>query len=202
MTTTDPGFERRFAEWLRSLGLPGEGRRFVRANDREILVSKVEEGLAARLYQTLDLLGDTLVAASAARYASLAAATPEATRVSLWQAAVMGVVEDAAARASLPGSAAQEMRVGVESVAALLDAVLWTAPAAGADYVPARGEQAAYDDALARMSETNSLFTRYYGEFEGKPVVNHCPGVAIARLLLSSAWELCTAPVPGERQMA
>lgn len=202
MTAPDKAFERRFAERLRSLGLPGEGRRFVRANDREILVSKVEEGLAARLYQTLDLLGGTLVTDTAGRYAALAAASPEATRVSLWQAAVMDVVDDAAARASLPDSAAQELRIGVESVAALLDSVLWTAPVAGVGYAPAAGERAAYDDALARMNDTNSLFTRYYGDFEGKPVVNHCPGVAIARLLLSSAWELCTAPALGTRQMA
>lgn len=202
MTAAEPPFEERFAAWLATLGLAGDGRRFVRANVREILVSKVEEGLAARLYRTLDLLGDTLVPATAARYRALAAASPVAARVALWHEAVAGVVDEAVADAGLPESASAEMGVGVESVAALLDAVLWTMPAAGDDYAPAPGERAAYDDVLARMNAENSLFTRYYGEFEGKPVVNHCPGVIIARLLVSSAWELCTETNPAGAQIA
>ena len=51
---------------------------------------------------------------------------------------------------------------------------------------------ARFADTLARMDDDSSIFTRYYGEFHGLPVVNHCPGAPIARRLLAEGWQLCS----------
>jgi hypothetical protein len=64
------------------------------------------------------------------------------------------------------------------------------------DWQPRDSEREAFADALARMEDANSLFTRFYGDFEGRRVENHCPGAAVARGLLQQAWDICTAPTP------
>ena len=50
----------------------------------------------------------------------------------------------------------------------------------------------AYAEALARMDDDSSIFTRYYGDFEGRRVENHCPGARVARRLIAQAWGICT----------
>ena len=59
-------------------------------------------------------------------------------------------------------------------------------------FAPGPGELEAYADARARMAGDAPIFTRYYGEFRGLPVVNHCPGAPIARRLLAEGWQLCS----------
>ncbi len=88
-----------------------------------------------------------------------------------------------------------EVRAGIDSVAALLDSILWSGPVAGADYAILPGESDAYVEAVARMDE-GAMFTRFYGLFEGRRVENHCPGAQFARLLLAQAWTLCTGCPP------
>lgn len=188
-----PGdFEERFASWLAEQGPEAVGRRLVRAGPKEILVSKVDTGFAARLHQSLAALGELLGRENvAARYRTVARETPGAARVATWHAAVRSLLEDAVADGLVDPSARREVEIGVESVAALLDTVFWTVPAVDADYRLGAGEVDAYTDAIAKMNEDSGLFTRFYGEFEGKAVVNHCPGIATARQLLSDAWAIC-----------
>ena len=57
MTAT---FEEEFAAWLAALGEAGEGRRLVRRGSREILVSKLEPEVLARVQQTMLGLTDLL----------------------------------------------------------------------------------------------------------------------------------------------
>lgn len=188
----DDAFRQRFAAWLAELGPDVAGRRPVRVTAREILVSKVEEGFAARLHQSLAALGTLLGREAVAnRYSELARQSPAATRVAIWQAAVRSLLADAVSDGLVPPEARREVEIGVESVAALLDTILWSEPAVGADYRPGAGEISAYADALTKMNEDSGLFTRFYGEFEGKPVVNHCPGIATARQLLGDGWAIC-----------
>ena len=74
--------------------------------------------------------------------------------------------------------------------------ILWTSPVFGDDSEPKSGEIAAYRDTMERMNAENSLFTRFYGEFEGVRVVNHCPGSRVARRLLEQAWRITTGSEP------
>ena len=87
---------------------------------------------------------------------------------------------------------------GVESVAALLEATLWSAPIlADEEYTPKKGEIQAFHDNLRTLADGSDIFTRFYGQYENKTVVNHCPGALIARQLLISGWECCTkTPAP------
>ena len=91
---------------------------------------------------------------------------------------------------------AELVTTGIESVAALMQAVLWSGPAVGDPYEPAEAERDAYRDALARTDASGDIFTRHYGAFEGRTVVAHCPGAPYARALLESAWRACTGTPP------
>ena len=84
-----------------------------------------------------------------------------------------------------------EIRAGTDSVAALLDSVLWSSPHVGDSYTPSESEQVAFAEAIARMDAHAGIFTRYYGTFEGARVENYCPGAQFARTLLAQAWAVC-----------
>ncbi len=186
---SETAFEVEFQAWLATLGEPGEGRRLVRTGAREILVSKLEPDVLARVQQTLLGLSELLApAAVRERYDAIAAATPGIQRVTAWRLAIRELL----AGANLSPAARNEAEAGTDSVAALLDAILWSGPVANEPFAPGPGELEAYADARARMAGDAPIFTRYYGEFRGLPVVNHCPGAPIARRLLAEGWQLCS----------
>jgi len=182
--------------WLREVAGIAEPRRVVRRSPTAILVSKFDEGFAARLHETIDhlpeMFDDALVAA---RFAKLAAAEPDRLRAESWRLAVNGVLSDVAAREGLPADAFAEVRAGVDSVAALLDSILWASPAGTEPHTPEPSEVEAHSDTRARMDAERGLFTRYYGSFEGVPVENHCPGAQVARRLFAQAWAICAGGV-------
>jgi hypothetical protein len=178
----------RWDQWLRAYGIEGS-RRIARESEDSILVSKFEPGFAARLYQALDRLPELFEQSEvAARYATAASATP---RVEAWRLAVNGLLDELGPSRELDRDQLAEVRAGTDSVAALLDSVLWTCPTVGDDWQPCPGESAAREDAVSRMDDESSIFTRYYGEFEGKRVENHCPGAPVARRLFEQAWAIC-----------
>ena len=194
----DPELSRAVAEWLeREVGVD-RPRRVVRADDREILVSKFEPGFAAQLHRLLDALPELFdeprVIESYQRMAhELPADTP---RVDAWHAAMHAALRSAGERLSIDDSRLAEVRVGVDSVRAVLEACIWTQPRVGDDYTPRSGEVDAYRDGLAALQDERDVFTRYYGDFDGVPVRNHCPGSAFARRMLAHGWTAITGTPP------
>ncbi|MCA9849055.1 MAG: hypothetical protein KC461_00175, partial [Dehalococcoidia bacterium] len=110
----DPELNRAVAEWLeREVGVD-RPRRVVRADDREILVSKFEPGFAAQLHRLLDelpeLFDEPRVIASYQRMAhELPADTP---RVDAWHAAMHAALRTAGERLEIDDSRLAEVRVG------------------------------------------------------------------------------------------
>lgn len=197
-------FEGRLRAWLRdALGIV-EYRRLARLDDETALVSKFEAGFAPALHSILDRLPqlldeDTVARAYAA--ASSAAGAGE-LRVDAWDRAMRRLLVAACELEGIDEDNQQAfVRVGVDSVRAVLDSVLWTAPTVDDEhYTPARGEQSAYLDATRHLAGRD-LWTRTYGEFEERLVQNHCPGAAYARVMLEQGWRVCTGtpvPVPTE----
>jgi len=184
-------------EWLKTVAGVAEPRRVVRRSATSILVSKFPEGFAARLHETIDhlpgMFDDALVAD---RFAQFAAAEPDRLRAESWRLAVNSILAEDAAREGLHPDAVAEVRAGVDSVAGLLDSILWTSPAGPEPHPPARSELEAYRDTRARMDAERGLFTRHYGFFEGIPVENHCPGSQVARRLFAQAWAIITTAPP------
>ena len=177
----------RFEAWLRERGIEGR-RRIARETPDAILVSKFDPGFAARLYQSLDLVPELFdPAAVRERYAAAGPGTP---RVEAWRLAINGLLGELGPARGLDPDQLAEVRAGTDSVAALLDAVLWTAPVVEAAWSPSGAEREAASDALARMDDASSIFTRYYGDFDGKRVENHCPGAPVARQLFEQGWAI------------
>lgn len=183
----------RLARWLVERGIEGP-RRIARESGGVILVSKFEEGFAARLHEALDRLPE-LFDAHAVRDRYLCA-RPGTGRVESWRLAIAAILDDLGPARGLDRDQVAEVRAGTDSVAALLDSVLWTTPIVGVDWAPSPAERGARADALAKMDDESSIFTRYYGQFEGVRVENHCPGSQVARRLFSQAWEICTGEPP------
>jgi hypothetical protein len=198
MAGRDRALERRLNAWLRAEVGVETPRRVVREEPGRILVSKFAAGFAQRLHRTLERLPRLFeVETVAAVYRRLAAARPEAGRVATWRAAALAVLDEGAGPAALTAVQRAEVRAGIDSVAAVLETVLWSGPRAGdTGYRPLPGEVAAYRDALTRAERAQDLFTRVYGTFEGAAVVNYCPGAPYARALLAQAWTVCTGTAP------
>lgn len=177
--------------WLAAQGVEGE-RRVVRTSASSILVSKFEEGFAARLHDAIDripeLFDEDIISQN---YWFAAPGTP---RVEAWRLAVAAVLAELGPARRLDRDQLAEIQAGVDSVAALLDSVLWTVPTISAPWSPSEAERIAYREARTRMDDESSIFTRYYGDFEGHRVENHCPGAQVARRLFAQAWTLVTAP--------
>lgn len=183
--------------WLRDAAGVLEPRRVVRRSPSSILVSKFEEGFAARLHETIDRLPVMFDAAAvAARFEGLVRDDPALTRAEGWRLAITALVREAAEGQGLHPDAVAEVRAGVDSVAALVDAVLWSSPCGPGTHNPGASELEAYRDTCARMDAEPGIFTRYYGSFEGVPVENHCPGSQVARRLFGQAWAICTGVDP------
>ena len=189
--------EERLRHWLAEQhGLAGP-RRLAREDAGRLLISKFPPGFIARVGETveaLDLLGDPdpLAAATAAR----ARRHPRESRVEGWHAAACELVRERAAARGLTAEDAELVTAGIDSVATVMRAVLWSDPVAGEPYEPGAGERDAWRDAIARTEGAGDLFTRHYGAFEGRAVVAHCPGTPYARALLESAWRACTGTPP------
>jgi hypothetical protein len=186
------------SRWLRDIGIQ-EPRRVVRADDESVLVSKFEPGFAAGLTALLDLMPQLFEASAvAAAYERRAAeGSSAASRVETWHAAMHALLREAGERHGLSDVEQGEVRVGIDSVRAVLLAVLWSDPTLGDDYVPRDAEVAAYREALLDLDPGRDLFSRHYGTFEGRAVENHCPGAAFARIMLAQGWEICTGtPAP------
>jgi len=192
-------FDEAFAAWLRDEAGIAEPRRVVRRGAARIVVSKFEEGFAARLQDSVSRVPELLQGrAIEDAYSEQAALEQGATRVTAWQAAALGVVRSLASERELSVEEVAEIAAGVDSVAALLDSILWTGPTPGDGYQAGASEQGAMGDALARMDADTGKFTRYYGTFRGARVENYCPGSQVARALLAQAWRCCTGqPLPG-----
>jgi hypothetical protein len=198
----DADLEARLRIWLRVEAGVSEWRRLARLDEEAVLVSKFEEGFAPRLHALLDalpeLLDERTVLEAYAR--GIGSASPETSRLEVWDRAMRGLLRSACVRLGITEGDDQEafVRVGVDSVRAILESILWTTPTVDDDYQPAAGERAAYLDVQRAFGE-RELFTRTYGQFEGRLVQNHCPGAAYARMMLAQAWRACTdTPVPEE----
>ncbi len=184
-----------FAAWLRDEAGVTEPRRIVRRDAERILVSKFEAGFAARLHESLARMPELFdrIHTSAA-YQRFAATHPDSPRVAAWHETMRTLLDALALERGLTGSQAAEVLAGIDSVAALLDSVLWSTPTAGnREYSPLPGEESAYTDALHQMDATPGIFTRVYGVYDGALVENHCPGAPFARTLLDNAWTIVTA---------
>jgi hypothetical protein len=190
--------ETRLNEWLRFERGFDDPRRIVQADEGTIVLSRFDDEFFPRLQAALARRREIFDRESVAtRYAVVAGQDPSRPRVDAWHDAVRSLVTDARAASPLTPEQQAEILAGVDSVAAVMHAVLWTSPLAGDDYEPHPGEASAFVEVAGRFGEGHDLFTREYGLFEGRRVVAFCPGVAYARRLLESAWEICTdTPVP------
>ncbi|MEO9255367.1 MAG: hypothetical protein ABI305_07510 [Tepidiformaceae bacterium] len=187
------GFEARLQEWLSELpGVTGE-RRVVRHDATRVLLSKFEPGFAPRLFEALERVPQLVSEPTVRRaYTELARERPGAPRVALWHEAIVGLLESHSGAANLGPNPMAEIQAGLDSVAAVMDSVLWSTPLAGDSYTVAAGEIDAFRDVLADAESDGGIFTRFYGTFEGRSVLNHCPAAQIARGLLAQAWSICT----------
>lgn len=173
-------------------------RRIVRATDEEILVSKFEPGFASQLHRLLDDIPEIFSEPQVIEhYRQTALTLPADTpRVDAWHASMHAALGVAGERLEIDDSRLAEVRVGIDSVRAVLEACIWSQPQVGDDYTPRSGEVQAYLDGLATLQDDRDIFTRYYGDFEGIPVRNHCPGAAFARRMLAHGWTAITGTPP------
>lgn len=190
----DTDFEADLLRWLHDvLGVDGY-RRVVRVSDKEALVSKFEPGFASRLHALLDELPEIFDEAQVVEaYERMARDLPADTpRVDAWHGAMHASLAALGERLGVADERLAEVRVGIDSVRAVLEAVIWSAPTVTDDYTPRTGEVEAFREGLAALADDRDIFTRYYGTFEGRAVVNHCPGAAFARRMLTQGWRACT----------
>ncbi|MCC6238292.1 MAG: hypothetical protein IT299_12085 [Dehalococcoidia bacterium] len=192
-------FEARLRDWLHHDRGIEEWRRLARLDEDTALVSKFQAGFAPRLHALLEALPELIDEALVLEaYARVAGASPAGTsRVAAWDTAMRELLVTACARLGIPETADQQafVRVGVDSVGALLDSILWSVPTVEEDYTPGAGECAAYLD-VTHAFAGRDFFTRTYGLFEDHLVQNHCPGSAYARVMLAHAWRACTGTPP------
>ena len=187
--------------WLHNHVGIDDVRRIVREDPESILVSKFEPGFAPGLHSMLDELpelfdGDEISSA----YSAVAAAeeSADALRVDVWDQAMRRLLATLGAQRGIEDDRQALIRVGIDSVRAILVSALWSVPLTSDDYEPQPGEITAFREVTSSMSPDHDLFTRHYGLFEDLDVVNHCPGAPFARLMLSQAWQVCTGTTPPE----
>lgn len=198
MNQPETELEIALTRWLeREVGV-NRPRRLVRASEDEILVSKFEPGFASQMHRLLDDVPEIFSEPHVIEhYHQMALTLPADTpRVDAWHAAMHGALHIAGERLEVDDSRLAEVRVGIDSVRAVLEACIWSQPQVGDDYTPRSGEVQAYLDGLAALQDDRDIFTRYYGDFEGVPVRNHCPGAAFARRMLAHGWTAITGTPP------
>ena len=180
--------------WINDdLGIEGK-RRIVRDDGHELLVSKFAEGFAAGVHDVIAQMPELF---DEHRVVEVYTRTAEAgtTRLDVWHQAMHSMLRTAGEREGIADLRQAEVRTGIDSVYAILGTALWSDPTVGDDFAPGAGERTAYLEALASFSDGRNIFTRVYGRFEGRTVLNHCPGASFARVMLEQGWIACT----GER---
>src|SRR5579883_1094724 len=120
---SDRRFEGRLAAAVDGL----DGRRVVRRDANRILVSKFEDGFAAALHASLTRVPELFDLGSVeAKYLTLAVAEPRLRRAETWHLAMQRLLADLGAARGLAAEQQAQVRAGVDSVAALLDSILWS----------------------------------------------------------------------------
>lgn len=181
--------------WINDdLGIEG-ARRLVRDDGREALVSKFEEGFAAGVHELIALMPE-LFDETAVVDAYRAEATNGGLRLDAWHRAMHGMLRTAGERENISDLRQAEVRTGIDSVYAILGTALWSDPTVDEPFAPGNGERVAYLEAFESLSDGRDIFTRVYGRFEGRMVVNHCPGASFARVMLAQGWTACTGEPP------
>ena len=184
--------------WINDdLGIEGK-RRVVRDDFSEILVSKFEAGFAAGVHELIALMPELFEETSVRAAYELEAASG-GTRLDAWHRGMHAMLREAGEREEISDLRQAEVRTGIDSVYAVLGTALWSDPLVGDAYAPGTGERTAYLDALESLGDERDIFTRVYGRFEGRTVVNHCPGASFARVMLAQGWSVCTGEAPPDR---
>ena len=183
-------------DWLAST-TGGAKHRVARVDDGVVVVSRFPPHFIETTGSTIERLGllenpDPLVAAATRRGRT----HPLDSRVENWRIAAEELVRERVVGAGMSEAHIELVTAGLDSVAALMGAVLWSNPLVGDAWEAGAAERAAWRDALARTEGSRDIFTRHYGVFEGKSVVSHCPGSGFARAFLDSAWRACTGTPP------
>ena len=194
----EPGLEAALNQWLAAERGVLEPRRIVRVDDERILVSKVAPGFAVDLYRLVQLMPELFDEARVVEACERRARTADAQtpRSENWRAAMHEVLGAAGRRHALAAHRLAEVRTAIDSVFAVLDAVLWSRRTLAQPARAEPGEIAAYRDGAAELAPGGGRFRRYYGQFEGRAVENQCPGAALARTMLAHAWRACTGTAP------
>ena len=189
MSTAElPGFE----AWLEGLLGPGHGRRPAAVSRERIVLSKVPPGLPGSVLDAVDR-----IPALALPAALHLLAPPGIGGLRAWRAAADRALEDALQAGEITDAGLAAIRVGIDSVEALLASCCWTDDGSPG-WAPGPAERAALAEASARLAPgRDGLFTRYYGEFERRPVEAHCPGAPVARRIFDAARDFLEARAPG-----
>ena len=182
-----------FHDWLRDVAGIEDWRRIVRDDGERILVSKFEEGFTAGVHELIALMPELFdEPAIRAVYELEAATTPGTSRVDAWHRALHAMLRTAGDRHAIPNLRQAEVRTGIDSVYAILQTLLWTDPKVGAAYQSRAAERSAYLEAIESMDDAHDMFTRVYGWYEDRQVLNHCPGAPFARVMLEQGWRVCS----------
>ncbi len=181
--------------WINDdLGIEGT-RRLVRDDGREALVSKFDEGFAAGVHELIALMPELFEESSVVAAYQREAASG-GLRLDAWHRAMHGMLRTAGGREGISDLRQAEVRTGIDSVYAILGTALWSDPRVDEAFSPGNGERVAYLEALESLSDGRDIFMRVYGRFEGRMVVNHCPGASFARVMLAQGWTACTGEAP------
>ncbi len=191
---TEAELEQRMQRWFRETLDIDEERRIVRIDEHSILASKLPPGAAGYIYDVVDKVPEILdleIVRSAYGEHAVGVA-PETARVQAWHESTSELLRSVATEREIPETDQGLLQPGIDSVSSVMDAVLWTQPTTGGDYQPHDGERAAYRDVVQRIDGGADIFTRVFGPFEGRTVMNVCPGAPFARILLENTWQILT----------
>ena len=183
--------------WLRDEVGFDEYRRVARVTPDEVQLSKFAPGFLKRLFEVVALVPELFDAERTVEaYAREAAgAPPETRRVATWAAAAHRMLRDAGVRHAVDDAVLHEIRVGIDSVEAILVSVLRSRPRVGDVYTPSAAEVAAFREMLATLRD-DQVFERYYGTFRGRAVRDYCPAVPSAYGMIAAGWQACTGTQP------
>jgi hypothetical protein len=182
-----------FQLWLREVAGVEEWRRIVRDDGEHILLSKFEEGFAPGLHELLALMPELFdLAAMTEAHEREAAAADGTSRMDAWLRAMHATLRTAGERHSIPDVRQAEVRTGIDSAYAILQTFLWSDPKIGEPFESRESERSAYLDATRLADNEHDMFTRVYGWYEDRQVVNHCPGAPFARIMLEQGWRICS----------
>lgn len=174
-------------------------RRVVRADADVVVLSKLQPGETQTLFAAVEALPELFDAAAVGvEYGRVVAAYRERgeapLRTTAWREAVESLLDRLGAERGIDAAARRLLAPGLDSVQAVLDAVLWSAPTVDSDAPASAGERAALADVLE--ADDHDLFRRYYGSVDGRRVESYCPGAPFARRLLAQAFAVCGGPAP------